>query len=98
MANESAKAVKKRVPDYRHAVITYMPREKSKIRKSGVDQSKNVARLFAKKLSLDFVKAIRRIHAKEQKGLSSKERLEGIYFAENLDEIKKIIMTYKTKE
>jgi len=33
-----------------------------------------------------------------EKGLSSKERLEGIYFAENLDEIKEIIMTYKTKE
>ncbi len=33
-----------------------------------------------------------------EKGLSSKERLEGIYFAENLDEIKEIIMTHKTKE
>lgn len=85
MANESVKAVKKRVPDYRHAVITYMPREKSKIRKSGVDQSKDVAKLVAKKLSLDFIKAICRVHAKEQKGLSSKERLENAFSAYRLN-------------
>ncbi len=32
-----------------------------------------------------------------QKGFSSKERLEGIYFADNLEEIKEIIAAYKAK-
>lgn len=81
LSNSAVKAIKSRVPDYRNAVVTAIPRDVSAIRKTGVDQSKLAASMAAKKLGLCYVDALVRLPAKEQKGLSAKDRLANAYSA-----------------
>ncbi len=86
LANSAVKAIKSRVPEYRNAVITAIPRDMSAIRKTGVDQARLAASMAAKKLRLCYVDALVRLNAKEQKGLSAKDRLANAYSAYEINE------------
>ena len=81
ISDELCSAVKSRVSDYKNAVITYMPREKSKIRETGIDQAKLAAAETAKKLKIELVSALTRVHAKQQKELSADDRLKNAFSA-----------------
>lgn len=85
LSNSAVKAIKSRVPDYRDAVVTAIPRDVSAIRKTGVDQARLAASMAAKKLGLCYVDALVRLNAKEQKGLSAKDRLANAYSAYDIN-------------
>ena len=62
--------------DYREYAVTFTPRSKHNILKYGFDQSKEVAKLLAKKLGVPFVETLRNTGKKEQKKLNKIERDE----------------------
>lgn len=81
ISDNVAKAIRSRVPDYRNAVVTAIPRSRSNVKKTGVDQAKLAAKLAAKKLGIDYVDTLLRVSSIEQKGLTAKGRLENAYSA-----------------
>lgn len=81
ISDNVAKAIRSRVPDYRNAVLTSIPRSKTKVKKTGVDQARLAAKMAAKKLGIDYVDTLTRVSSAEQKGLSAKARLENAYSA-----------------
>lgn len=75
-ANELEKVLRLHIKSFKNTVITYVPRKKENIIKTGVDQSLLIAKELSRRLDIEFVPAINRVGGSEQKSLDFEERTE----------------------
>ncbi len=74
--NSLEDCLKTHMKSFKNTVITYVPRKRSKVMKTGVDQARIVAEELAQRLGIECVCAIKRHGGSEQKHLDSEQRLE----------------------
>ncbi len=73
---ELEEVLRAHLKSFKNTVITYVPRKREKVLKTGVDQSLLCAKELAKRLDIEFVNAIKRVGGGEQKSLDFEERSE----------------------
>ncbi len=81
VADELEATVRAHLKSFKNTVITYVPRSREKVIKTGVDQSLICARELAKRFDIECVGAIKRVGGTEQKSLDFVERLENARFS-----------------
>ncbi len=86
LSTELTHTVRTKFPEGGFDGLTFVPRSKKKIRETGVDQSKELARETAKKLGIDSFDAFGHRGTRQQKKLGAEERFqnaEETYFLKN---------------
>ena len=76
MSGTLENALKAHMSSFKGTVLTYVPRSPSKVRKTGVDQSRKAAELLSKRTGIPLVRSLLRHGSREQKHLDMDERRE----------------------